>query len=750
MGHPTLSQQQATIVNVAALAFLSAMVLVGMSSSSSDDVGSGSDGKNGVASSSIARIDTQRIVNADEAPGDWLSHGRNYQEQRFSPLTQINAETVKDLQLSWSFDMYTNRGLESTPIVVDGIMYMTGSWSVVYAVDAKTGTEIWSYDPEVPGDWAKYACCDVVNRGVAVYEGAVYLASLDGHLISLNAETGEEIWRVDTLTDRSRPYTITGAPRVANGRVFIGNGGGEYGVRGYVSAYDTKTGALDWRFFTVPGDPSQPFEHPEMEEAAKTWKGGEWWKIGGGGTVWNSIVYDPDTDTVFLGVGNGSPWTRSIRSPGGGDNLFLSSIVALDPNTGSKKWHYQTTPGDTWDYTAVQDMMLADMEIDGQMRKVIMQAPKNGFFYVLDRGTGELLRAHPYVAVNWASHVDMKTGRPVEIASRDFNKSGKSQWILPGPLGGHNWQSMSYNPKTGLVYIPALESPLVYDVDHDFKATGRYKYVEGGWNTGIEFGRLLALLGEHPDFPAAKGYITAFDPLTGKTHWTRQHASHWNGGTLSTASDLVFQGNSDGFVVAYDAQTGAEVWKVNTYTSIIAPPITYQIDGEQYVAIQVGSGGAGITDGTTAPASAKYGNFGRMLAFKLNGGGTIEEPEIWAREIPEPPVLNASAEQINRGMEQFHEICAFCHGLAVISTAAIPDLRKMSEPTHRMFKEIVLEGTLADRGMSGFADRLSEQDVEDIYAFINARQWQDYQAQEAAKQESRGKDAGQDKQSALQ
>jgi quinohemoprotein ethanol dehydrogenase len=380
-------------------------------------------------------------------------------------------------------------------------------------------------------------------------------------------------------------------------------------------------------------------------------------------------------------------------------------------------------------------MMLADMEVDGEMRKVIMQAPKNGFFYVLDRGTGELLRANPYVTVNWASHVDMETGRPVEIAERDYGETGKSAWILPGPLGGHNWQAMSFNPDTGLVYIPALESPLVFDVDHDFKATGRFKYFEGGWNTGVEFGRLLELMAEHPDLPPAKGYITAFDPLTGKTHWTKEHGTHWNGGTLSTAAGLVFQGNGDGFIVAYDAKTGAEVWKVNAYTSIIAPPVTYMVDGEQYVAIQVGSGGAALlTEGdAAAPASAKYGNFGRMLTFKLNGGGSIEEPEHWAREIPEPPVINASAEQIDRGMEKYSEVCAFCHGIAVYGGSALPDLRKMSPQTHRMFNEIVLEGVLTDRGMSSFADRFNQQDVDDVYAFINFRSWQDYELQEAAK-----------------
>ena len=670
-----------------------------------------------------------------------MSYGRDYGEQRFSPLTQVNKKTIKDLELAWSFDMYTNRGLEASPIVVDGIMYMTGSWSVVFAVDAKTGEEIWSYDPEVPGDWARKACCDVVNRGVAVYEGAVFVATLDGYLVALNAENGEVIWRKNTIIDRTRSYTITGAPRVANGRVFIGNGGGEYGVRGYVTAYDTKTGEEDWRFFTVPGDPTKPFEHPEMELAAKTWKGGEWWKIGGGGTVWNSIVYDAETDTVFLGVGNGSPWTRTIRSPGGGDNLFLSAIVALNASNGEMRWYYQTTPGDNWDYTAVQDMMLADMEVDGVMRKVIMQAPKNGFFYVLDRQTGELLRANPYVTVNWASHIDMETGRPVENPDKDF-LTGNSQWILPGPLGGHNWQSMSYNPNTGLVYIPALENPLVYDVEHDFKATGRFKYIEGGWNTGIEFGRIMEILGEHPDLPPGKGYITAFDPLTGKTHWTREHGTHWNGGTLSTAADLVFQGNGDGYFVAYDAKNGDELWKVNTYTSIIAPPITYSVGGEQYVAIQVGSGGAaGLTEGDIAmPASAKFGNFGRMLVFKLNGGLSIEEPEHWAREIPEPPVIQASAAQIQLGGELYGEVCGFCHGIGAYGGPAVPDLRKMSEQTHRMFNEIVLEGVLEDRGMSNFSDRLSQADVDSIYAYINSRAWQDYKLQENAKAETQLED----------
>ena len=363
-----------------------------------------------VVEPTTAFIDDERIKNAESEPGNWLSFGRTYEEQRFSPLTQVNKETVGQLGLAWYKDMNTNRALEATPIVVDDTMFLSSTWSRVYAVDARTGETKWSYDPEVPGEWARKACCDVVNRGVAVYKGRVYVGTLDGRLVSLDAATGSVVWEVDTLIDRTRFYTITGAPRVANGKVFIGNGGAEFGVRGYVTAYDAESGDEVWRFFTVPGDPSLPFEHPEMELAAETWKGGSWWEFGGGGTVWNSIVYDPDFNNVYLGVGNGSPWTRVIRSPGGGDNLFLSSIVALDADTGAMKWYYQTTPGDNWDYTAVQDMALADMEVDGEMRKVLLQAPKNGFFYVLDREDGKLLRANPF------RHSDL--GEPCRFGNR--------------------------------------------------------------------------------------------------------------------------------------------------------------------------------------------------------------------------------------------------------------------------------------------------------------------------------------------
>ena len=405
-------------VKLTALTVLFSLLM--SSCSQSDDESINSDSIS-LGSTEIGLIDDERIMSAESEPGNWLAYGRTFEEQRFSPLKQINKDTVSELGLAWYKDMGTNRAQEATPIVVDGIMFLTSSWSKVFAIDAISGETIWSFDPEVPGEVARRACCDVVNRGVAVYNGKVYFGSLDGRLFALNAETGEKVWEVNTLYDTERFYTITGAPRVAKGKVFIGNGGAEFGVRGNVTAYDSETGEQIWRFYTVPGDPSLGFEDPAMEMAADTWKGSNWWEFGGGGTVWNSIVYDADFNNIYLGVGNGSPWTRDIRSPGGGDNLFLSSIVALVVVTGQYKWHYQTTPGDNWDYTAVQDMALADMEIDGVDRKVLLQAPKNGFFYVIDRSDGKLLRAHPFATVTWASHVELDTGRPVEKPEVDYS-----------------------------------------------------------------------------------------------------------------------------------------------------------------------------------------------------------------------------------------------------------------------------------------------------------------------------------------
>ena len=681
------------------------------------------------SSSSVGLIDDKRIIEAEGEPENWIAHGRTYEEQRFSPLTKINKESVSDLGLAWYKDMGTNRALEATPIVVDGIMFFTSTWSRVYAVEAKTGETLWSFDPEVPGEWARKACCDIVNRGVAVYQGKVFFASLDGRLFSLNAETGEKIWEVDTITDRTRAYTITGAPRVAKGKVYIGNGGAEYGVRGYVTAYDTETGEQVWRFFTVPGDPSLGFEDPAMEMAAKTWKGTNWWEFGGGGTVWNSIVYDPDFNNIYLGVGNGSPWTREIRSPGGGDNLFLASIVAVDADTGKYKWHYQTTPGDNWDYTAVQDMALADMEIDGEKKKVLLQAPKNGFFYVIDRSNGKVLRAHPFAAVTWATHVDLETGRPVENPEVDYSENGS--FVLPGPLGAHNWQAMSVDLDAGLVYIPAQENAFFYAIDENYKKTGIYKRNPGRWNMGIEMSSLAQnVLSNLESMPEPGGFLKAFDPLTGETKWSVPIPHYWNGGVLGTAGGLVFQGDALGIFSAYDKETGERLWEFNTYTSMLAPPISFEIDGEQYVSILTGSGGGDLFGGEPLPpieiqASLTYNNFGRLLVFKLGGQKELPIPDVRDKTIPEQVLADASNDQIRNGESNYNQYCAVCHGFVVKSAGGLPDLRKMTTGTHDLFNKIVLEGILGSNGMAGFADVLSEDDVDNIHHYVRARAHED-------------------------
>lgn len=666
-----------------------------------------------------AAVDGTRIIAADREPGNWMSTGRSYDEQRFSPLKQLNEQNVSQLGLDWHFDFPTNRGIEATPIVVDGVMYVTGSWSMVFALDARTGEMLWQYDPQVPPDWAVNTCCDVVNRGVAVWQGKVFSGTLDGRLIALNAADGSLAWEVQT-TDKSRPYSITGAPRIVKGKVMIGNGGGELGVRGYVSAYDVNSGAMAWRFYTVPGDPAQPFENPITKKTVKTWGGGKWWEVGGGGTVWDSMAYDPELDLLYIGVGNGSPWNRQIRSPAGGDNLFLSSIVALRPDSGEYVWHYQTTPGESWDYTATQHMILADIEIDGKPRKVIMQAPKNGFFYVLDRATGEFISAEKYTVATWASHIDPQTGRPVENPEARYT-DGKPHLVSPHPLGGHNWHPMSYNPQTGLVYIPAQENGMAYMHDADFQ------YKTKGWNVGVNIAA-AGLPENNPDMRAAimptlRGHLSAWDPVAQREVWRVQHPNMWNGGTLSTAGNLVFQGNADGELVAYRATNGDKLWSANAHTGIVAAPISYAIDGEQYIAVAAGWGGAGaltlgevLTDAKvkTAPRA----NNSRVLVYKLNSNKVLPTTVIAKREMPTPPAVIDDAELITQGHALYMANCHMCHGDRAISASSVPDLRYLSEEKHLLWDGIVLGGALKDKGMVGFWDRLSKQESDAIHAYV--------------------------------
>ncbi|HEY7616751.1 MAG TPA: PQQ-dependent dehydrogenase, methanol/ethanol family, partial [Terriglobales bacterium] len=487
-----------------------------------------------------AQVDAARIAAADREPGNWMTHGRTYGEQRFSPLKQINDQNAGQLGLAWYYDLDTNRGQEATPLIIDGTMYFTTAWSKVFALNAATGKLLWSYDPKVPPEWAVNACCDVVNRGLAAWNGKVFLGTLDGRLVALDAATGKAIWEKLTI-DRNYRYSITGAPRVVKGKVIIGNGGAEMGVRGYVSAYDAETGNMVWRFYTVPGDPSKPFENPVLEKAAKTWTG-EWWKLGGGGTVWDSMVYDPELDLLYIGVGNGAPWDQRIRSPKGGDNLFLSSIVALRPDTGEYVWHYQETPGESWDFTANQSIILADVQIEGQSRKVLLHAPKNGFFYVMDRTNGKVISAKPYTYINWASGVDMATGRPIETAIARYPGKHPPP-LVPGPLGAHSWQPMAYSPATRLAYIPVNEVGFLYKSDPHFQPT------KLALDTGTDF--VAAGMPQDPKvkktiLDSIKGKLLAWDPVQQKQAWAIERPGPWNGGILATAGNLVFEGTAGG------------------------------------------------------------------------------------------------------------------------------------------------------------------------------------------------------------
>jgi quinohemoprotein ethanol dehydrogenase len=678
-------------------------------------------------------VTLDRLVAAASEPHNWLTHGGTYLEQRFSPLDQISDANIAGLKLAWFYDFDTNRAQEATPIVVDGVMYVTSAWSKLFALDAATGKELWSYDPEVPGETGVKACCDVVNRGVAVLGDRLFFGTLDGRLIAVDRRTGKPAWSVVTV-DQSKPYTITGAPRIVKGRVVIGNGGAELGVRGYVSAYDADTGKLAWRFYTVPGDPAAGPDGAASDEAlAKvarpTWSG-EYWKLGGGGTAWDAIVYDPELDQLYVGVGNGSPWNHRKRSAGKGDNLFLSSVVALDPDTGRYKWHYQGTPGETWDFTQTQPITLATLKIDGRDRKVLMQAPKNGFFYVVDRQTGKLISAKNFVPTTWATHVDPQTGRPVEAQGARFDKGPFV--ALPSALGAHNWHPQSFSPKTGLVYLPAQEIPFAYKEDPG------YKDRPGAWNLGID-----TVAGALPDDPAArralrpllKGHLAAWDPVAQREVWRVQHAGPWNGGTLATAGNLVFQGTAEGQFRAFRATDGKQLWSFPAQAGIGAGPVSYRVGDTQYVAVLVGYGGAYGLSGATLDNKVKPQPNGRVLVFSLNGKAQL--PAWDPPELPpaNPPKQVADAGTFARGQAIYEGNCGVCHGTSGASLGVLPDLRRSAALTDRdLWHGIVVEGQLKDRGMVSFAKYFSPAELETVRLYLGE------QARKLAKEEGRAAD----------
>jgi alcohol dehydrogenase (cytochrome c)/quinohemoprotein ethanol dehydrogenase len=669
----------------------------------------------------VGAVDTWRIVAADSHPGDWMSYGRTYSEQRFSPLKQIDDQNAGKLGLAWFSDLDTNRGQEATPIVVDGVMYVITAWSKVRAYDAASGEMLWSYDPKVPGAWAAKACCDVVNRGVAVWRGKVFVGALDGRLIALDAKTGKPVWITQTF-DRSKSYAITGAPRIVKGKVIIGAGGAEYNMRGFVSAYDAATGKMAWRFYTVPGDPSksdgQPSDKPLKDIAAKTWAPGTW-KLGGGGTVWDSIAYDPKLDLLYFGTDNGDPWNQGYRGKAG-DNLFLTSIIAVRPQTGKYVWHYQVNPGDEWDYSATQSLILADLKIDGKKRHVIMQAPKNGVFYVLDRKTGKLISAKPYVPINWATGVDLKTGRPIENPEARYSQTGKMWQGVPGPLGGHNWNPMAFSPKTGLVYIPANEAGFPY------KGAAGWKPAPVGFNLGLD-----SAAGAMPDDKAVqaatmaslKGYLLAWNPVTQTEAWRAPHPGPANGGVVVTAGNVVFEGTYAGKFEAYRADNGQKLWSFDAQSPIIAAPSTFTVKGEQYVAVLVGGGGAfSLSPGIVSFKSGKFRNICRLLVFKLGGAATLP-PKPDFSELPlNPPPLTASPAVVDHGFKLYSRFCGFCHGDQGVAGGITPDLRHSALIGDKTgFAQVVLEGAYTSRGMVSFAKVLSPDDAEAVRAYLISR-----------------------------
>jgi quinohemoprotein ethanol dehydrogenase len=648
--------------------------------------------------SAYGQIDRKRLLAADQHPEDWLTTGRDFGKGHYSPLAQINRETVTRLGLAWDYHTHTDRGLEATPIVVDGVMYTSGVAGRVYALDGKTGKELWNFDPQNDLSVTRRSCCDEVNRGVAVWKGKVFTASLDGRLFALDAATGAILWKVDTVVDRKRGYTSTGAPEIAGRVVAIGNGGAEYDARGYVSAYDLNTGKFAWRFFTVPGSASGPYENPELEMAAKTWDPKSRWDMGGGGTVWDGMVYDPELNLLYFGTGNGTYFDQSKRSPAGGDNLFIASILAINPDTGRLVWHYQEVPGEQWDYDVVQPLVLTDLKIGGSVRKVMMQASKDGFFYTLDRKSGQLLSAEKYVPVTWADHVDLKTGRPVEAAdARDFRNSfnGK-KYIEPSVMGGHNWHPMAWDAQHGIMYIPEIENG----------------------QTGIFSGKAI---------------LRAWDPLRAKHVWELEPTDWWDrAGVLATAGGLVFQGNGTGHFCAYDAATGKKLKDIDVGTTIMAAPMTYSVDGVQYVAVMAAWGGGGWSMSHPASAAYIYGNEGRLLVFKLDGGPTPKpQPLPPLGAIPQPPPLTASADAVQHGKDLFAANCSRCHTNDERSLAL--NLRRMPPEIHEAFQQIVIGGMLQNAGMPPWEGVLSPKEVGDIHAYLISISWNAYNAQQAAK-----------------
>lgn len=654
--------------------------------------------------------DAAQLVDGSDG-ADWPAYGRTYGEQHYSPLDLINAGNVDRLGLAWSIDLDT-RNSATAPIAVDGILYFATGYSIVHAVEAATGKELWSFDPHAAEAAGIRLRQGWGSRGIAWWNGKVYTGTQDGRLIAIDARTGKPLWSVMTLEKGDYRF-ISGAPRVFDGKIIIGHGGGDAGAtRGYVTAYDAATGSQLWRFWTVPGDPAKGFENDAMKMAASTWSG-KWWEHGGGGTVWNAISYDPESDTVFIGTGNGAPWNRRIRSEDKGDNLFLCSIVALDGKTGAYKWHYQVNPGESWDYNAAMDMHLGEVEIAGRPRKVLMQAPKNGFFYVIDRNNGKLISAEKIARVTWASRIDLATGRPIENPAARY-PNGAIFELWPGNMGAHSWQPSSFSPRSRLAYIPVRENG--HSIDDKGIDPASWKFRPGN------IGNLAVNIGLRPVHDPAnnRSYLLAWNPATQKEAWRVPTPGAWGGGVMSTAGGLVFQGQADGMFSAYDDRTGRRVWSFAAGAPILAPPISYKAGGRQYVTVLTGMGTGAAIEADQLPPIDYRSQPRRVLTFMLDGSARLAPTEMVKLEPAEDPDFRPDKASADRGAASFVR-CLACHGVGAHAAGAAPDLRASTVPTLReVFDQVVRQGALVSQGMPAFPE-LSNEDIGDIRQYIRAQ-----------------------------
>lgn len=663
-----------------------------------------------------ANVTAERLVHAADEPGEWMTYGGTYSEQRFSELKQIDSRNVGQLGLEWFADYETNQNQHGSPLYIDGVIYVSTARDVLYAFDAKTGARLWKYNPMIHGERLRYNV-GLVNRGIAAWRGKIFMGTLDARLVAVDAKTGKEVWSTDTVPESlglgamTNRYAITMAPRVAKGKVFIGASGGEFGVRGFIAAYDAETGKEVWRFWTVPGNPAKGFESAALEKAAKTWSG-EWWKGGGGGTVWDSAVYDPVTDLLYFGTGNATPWNPRVREPSTDDDLYTASIVAVKPDTGEYVWHYQETPADAWDYDAVSPMMTVDLVIAGKKEHVILQPSKNGFFYVIEAATGKLISADPFTEVNWAKGVDMETGRPIVVPAARY---AKQPWDLaPGVQGGHSWHPNAFSPLTGLIYIPAWEAYFTMASPRP----GSPFAARGGFSLGIDMFVRPARGELKPyDRHGVVGRLKAWDPVARKVVWESEpySAGTPTSGVLATAGNLVFMGNGVGKVLsAYDARTGAKLWSFDAQTAIFAAPISYELDGVQYIAASVGGAAQG---GYFAPTHA------RMLVFALGGKAVLPKPQPYTPRKLDPPPLTASAAVVAHGGELYSQYCSICHGAnGFQARTSFPNLTVTPLLwTQPGFDAVVLQGARADKGMGSFAKDLKPEDTAAIREYLVSR-----------------------------